>query len=376
MRKQEKKIPAIVSRNRDIEHIMHASCRYGHHGYGEYNYKKLFAMLVTTDVHECPVPLHSAIEYLNYYDALDCGICLGDMQARNFVETDGTWYSDVIKQSEKEFYTVLGNHDVGNSKDVAISGTSQMAFEKFILPVADKIGVDGLKTPYYIKRFDKYKLAMLVLNNFETETLGADGNYLYSRGLESYSQTQIDWLINELQNIPQDYHIWIAMHTFPFEAETIPCTFSQPNKRITLSPHLPYAGAEIITDIVQAWIEGKPLVAEYEPKDSTLPKLRVRCDFTARGKGNFVCHLIGHYHMDIIARSKKYPNQKIVSLASTATDTWQNYGCDLARAEGTKAEDALTVFTVSPEERQIKLVRVGSNVTMSLTDRTCISIDY
>lgn len=377
MNKQTKEMPLIVLRNRDVEHIMHTSCGYGHHGYGERNYEKQFSMLVTTDVHECTEPLQSAIEYLNYYDALDCGICLGDMQARNFVETDGRWYTDTVAQSKKEFYTVLGNHDVGNSKDIAIAGTSQMAFEKFVLPCADKIGIPNLTTPYYVKTFDRYKVVMIVLNNYETEAMGTDGNFALSRGLESYSQTQLTWLADTLQNIPQGYHLVIAMHSFCYETETVECAWSQPNKQIKPSPKTPYFGADILPDMLQAWIHGEKLCKTYAPQDSGLfPTLSVECDFTARGRGEFVCYLIGHHHMDIIARSKTYPNQKIVCLASTANDTWQNYECDLPRAEGTKAEDLLTVFSLCPQKRQIRLVRVGSNVTMDMTDRTYTAILY
>ena len=70
----------IIEKNRDVEHIMHASCQYGWHAGGEINPHKQFAMLVTTDIHGCDKQFDSAIEYLNYYDALDCGICLGDIQ--------------------------------------------------------------------------------------------------------------------------------------------------------------------------------------------------------------------------------------------------------------------------------------------------------
>ena len=92
----------IVERNRDVEHIMHASCQYGWHAGGKENAHKLFAMLVTTDVHGCGKQFDSAIEYLNYYEALDCGICLGDMQPGDFAQ-ENTWYVEGVKKSQKPF---------------------------------------------------------------------------------------------------------------------------------------------------------------------------------------------------------------------------------------------------------------------------------
>ena len=50
---KESGISNIVERNKDVEHIVHAACQYGHHGYGEKNFKKLFSMLVSTDIHLC-----------------------------------------------------------------------------------------------------------------------------------------------------------------------------------------------------------------------------------------------------------------------------------------------------------------------------------
>ena len=62
----ERSATEILERNRDVEHIMLASCQYGLHGLGRENFQKQFAMLVTTDVHGCGKQFQSAIEYLNY----------------------------------------------------------------------------------------------------------------------------------------------------------------------------------------------------------------------------------------------------------------------------------------------------------------------
>ena len=69
--------PLIVERNKDVEHILYASCQYGSHGFGQQNRIKLFAMLATTDIHTSSRQLQSAVDYLNYYEPIDCGICLG-----------------------------------------------------------------------------------------------------------------------------------------------------------------------------------------------------------------------------------------------------------------------------------------------------------
>lgn len=375
---EKKELADIIIRNRDVEHIMHASCQYGFHRFGRVNPEKLFSMLVTTDIHQCTTQLESAIAYLNYHDSFDCGICLGDMQARNYIETDGTWYTNVVNRSEKEFYTLLGNHDLGNSADIKISATPKMAFDKFMRPVAEKIGIEGLETPYYAKVFDRYKIVLIALNNYDTpDTLNENGDFAINRCREMYSQKQTDWLISTLASVPEGYHVLIAMHGFPYETEAIDCPWTQEAYHHEYGNN-PYGDNNMLTDIVDAWINGKAFAKDYAPIRNVdiAPTISVDCDFTKRGKGDFVCYLIGHQHRDIMSVVSKYKNQKIVCLAATGNDNWQNYCSDLARERGTKAEDAITAFSVHTEKRQVRLVRIGSNFTMNMTERTYYVLEY
>lgn len=368
----------VIARNLDVEHVMLASCQYGFHRFGKRNPEKLFCMLVTTDVHRCTKQLESAISYLNHYDAIDCGICLGDMQGSNFSESDGTWYIDAVNRSHKEFYTVLGNHDLGNSIEYRISATPDMAFNKFMYPVKERIGIENLETPYYVKIFEKYKIALIVLNTYDMpDTLDKQGNYAYHRGLETFSQKQVDWLITTLGELPMGYHVMVAMHDFRDRRKSIPCDWTQAEAEIDNRYDSPaYGNVHILPSIMHAWINGSSLQAEYTAKKSGLPTLIVDCDFTARGKGEFICYLCGHHHMDIIAVDAKFPTQHIVYLASSAMDLWQNFECDLPRESGTKAEDLFTTVSVHTQKKQIRLVRIGSNYTMDLKERTCIVLNY
>ena len=369
-------IPEIVLRNRDVEHIMNASSYYGCHGLGETNVKKCFSMLVTTDVHRCAKQMRSAVEYLNYYEALDCGVCLGDIMGADFAESDGKWYVNEVLKSEKPFYTVLGNHDFGNSERVAIAATTQMSFEKFIVPLKEKIGLETLDRPYYMVQNDQYKIVLLVLNSYDTpDDLDEDGNYKVHRGKEMILQAQTDWLIEALQSVPQGYHVLLALHTFCYSHIVIDGVWTQ--KGMSFNSRKDTYGQ--LPDIMNAWINGTKLQKSYAPTEleDVLPKqIIVNCDFTARGKGDFVGYFVGHTHHDIVARCEDYPDQKVVCFASTACDTWQNYDSDLPRAEGTKAEDLITVVSVDTKQRQIRLVRIGSNCTYDLEDRIKTVIPY
>ena len=374
-----KNIPLIVERNKDVEHIMHAACRYGYNTAGRSNVNKQIAILITADIHEDGARLANAVEYLNYYDALDIGLCLGDVQSSNFSENDGTWYTREVLKSKKPFLTVIGNHDVGNSDDISISATSKMAFEKFVLPTAGVTGLDDTDKPYFLKLFPEYKVALIGLDNYDAPTdLDENGNYAVHRSSRVFSQKQINWLIESLDNIPKEFHLLVALHIVTCPTELVDSVFTQNDPEELPSQTTVYGEDNILTDIIDAWKRGEAIERAYSPVKyvGIAPDIRVKCDFSKRGEGVFAAYLMGHEHEDLIMRSKKYPDQLIIAFPSTAADNWQNYCSNLPRAVGTKAEDCLTVLSLDTERRRISLVRVGSNITMELTERTYTSLSY
>lgn len=367
---------SIFTLNRDVEHIVNAAARYGAYGYGG-TLPKRFAMLVTTDIHRCAKQMRRATEYLDGMDALDVGICLGDLQGGNYAESDGTWYTNIISQTEKPFYTVIGNHDGGNSTSAKISATKQEVFTKFILPTREQMGLPELDKTYYAVDFDEYKLTLIVLDNYDVpDERDENGDFLISRGVEMIGQEQADWLVEALGQVPADYHLIIARHNGTGVHIATPCNWTQ--------EELPTFGAEgdgittdLVPDLVNAWMNGESIEQEYFSKYiESIKPIKVNADYTQRGAGIFVGYIVGHTHRDWLGTCKKYPEQNIVYFASSANDDWQNYDCDLPRARGTKAEDCFSVLSVDTEKRFVYLVRVGSNITDRLVERTYYKLPY
>lgn len=370
----------IIKRNVDVEHIMNASCNYGLHKFGIHNSDKLLSILVLSDVHQCDRQLKSAIKYLNYYDAIDIGINLGDMQARNFAETNGKWYYKAIKYCEKPFLTLLGNHDLGNSVDKKIAANSKDAFEKFVKPAMNKSEITEVKNPYYTKYLDKYKMVVIVLNVYDIpDALDKDGNFVISRGKTCFSQQQTDWFISELQKIPQGYGVIVCLHDFPYKNDIIQCIWSQKDAITADGEENCYGNDNMIVDIVDAWINGTSINTVYKASknyNGVLVDINVVCNFAERGNGEFISYFSGHRHQDIIAECAKYKNQKIIYFPATAVDDWQNFCSDLPREKKTKSEDALTVVSINSKDREIRLVRVGSSITCQLLKREYFILNY
>ena len=369
----------IVEWNADVKPYVDASCSYGINAFGEKNHYNKFCMLVSTDLHRDDNRLSSAVEYLNAIDSIDAGCCLGDMQASNYADNDGTWYTSIVNQSEKPFYTVIGNHDIGNTNLTSKSATTSQAFEKFIQPTLSKVGLPDLNKTYYSVDNIEHKITTVVLNAYDTpDTLLDNDTFSVNKKVEAYSQAQLDWLIGTLNDVPSDWTVVVLTHNFYDEANPIECNFTTPGKNIGENSSS-YGAVNIIPDIVQAWIEGTPINETYEPKSEYsqyLNDLQVNADFSTRGTGNFACYISGHVHFDVISKCTKYPNQLICTFLSSSSDDWQNFASDLPKVEGTKTIDTLTTIAIDTELRLINLVRIGSNVTRRMVKRDMISLSY
>ena len=102
--------------------------------------------------------------------------------------------------------------------------------------------------------------------------------------------------------------------------------------------------------------------------------ISVDCDFTNRGNGIFAAYLMGHSHYDTIAHDA-YGNLG-VQLDCTANDNWQTHVSDLPRTRDGKQQDCITVVGIDTKRRLIKLVRIGSDITMTMVKRDIIAIPY
>lgn len=99
-------------------------------------------------------------------------------------------------------------------------------------------------------------------------------------------------------------------------------------------------------------------------------------DFISAG-GIFLCYLIGHWHWDIVMHPVGHPDQLIISIAAATPDRVQTKltSNDLARYEGTRTHDAFNIVTFDAENKIIKCVRVGANMTMYEQPRTAFAYD-
>ena len=373
--KADKTETDIISLNEDVLTAVNTSSRYGIAD-GTANQVKQFTMLCMTDTHLQSERLNAGIKYLNAIEAIDCGCCLGDIcdSYNNSVD----WYIQGVQKSRKPFYTVIGNHEMGYGGNRIKGATTANVFKKYMKPTAEVIGLPELNKPYYRVDWDNYGISLIVLDGYilPEETNGA-GEFIYKSPHVYFGQAQIDWLIKELSDIPAGNALVVMLHNQDFRMRICESNFSQKPYQREDNYGTPYGKNGIIQDIIEAWRLGGEYDDEYIPSDSTgtAETIRVKCDYRSRGPGDFACWLTGHYHRDFIARSIKYPSQLVIHLAATAV-AWWNRNSDLGYTPGTKSEDVVTVLTVDKISRTVKLVRIGSNITHDMRDRTMTSVSW
>lgn len=363
----------IVNRNEDMRLAVYASSNYGHNGQSIANIEKVLSMLAVADIHDYPNLLSNASKYLDAIPSLDCGIVLGDIMSANYAESDGTWYTNIINDTSKIIYTVIGNHDGGNSKTKSISGTKQEVFNKFIAPVKAKMGMANLSKTYYSVNFSTYKITMIVLDNYDAPDTISGDNFVVSRGAEALSQEQVDWLISTLNAVPSDYTVVVARHSSTGATWNVfDCAWTKVGSSMGRS-EIVY-DALPVNDIVHAWQTGGSLNRTYNPTDTGLPTLTVSCDFSSRGIGKFACYLFGHSHCDTVAYDE-YGNLG-VQFDTASSGNSQPGNSDLPRINGLKSEDCITVVSIDTYRSLLKLVRIGSNVSMNMVDRKYIALPF
>ena len=368
----------IFSRNEDVKDNVYASAKYGIYSGGVFDDRnKLFSMLIITDVHGSVTQLINAVTYCQEMPSIDAGVSLGDNQAQYYSDNDGTWLTRCLNITDKPFYIACGNHDIGNSDDPSLAGTKAEYVAKFITPNLSHLTVNTDKAYYGVKD-TQHGIYFIVLNNFDSPDTIVDGHFVIRKGAECLSQEQIDWFINELNDVPDDYNLIIMQHSFNWQNTELECNFSQPNINLNDSAGDDcYAASDnIIPRIVDAWKNKTSVSFTSEALNENVEDLVISADFSSRENSNFVCYLVGHTHKDCVAYSTPYPDQLIIGFTTGSMDASNNGTSDLPRRNYDKTQDAFTIFSFDANKKLVNLVRVGSNITTYMVNRTMISIDY
>lgn len=348
----------ILYRSKDQIDGVYATCRW-HQPNAQ---SKQFCLLLAGDSHNDSTRMNNMVEFLNNIDAFDAGIMLGDMSGNEFSDPI-TNYTNALSSTQKPFLTVLGNHDVvGATSDSDLYTKYGDCFQYANLASGEAVSGKC----YYYKDFATYKIRVIVMMQYD---LTYSGNLCYG-------QEQIDWLIDILNDTPSDYGVIIAEHTNPsrhmiynLDASITSSTWYQSNYAPTNMDGDP------VPDIVNAWINGTTLSQSYDYTFENPPSaLSVSADFSARGNGEFITYIGGHWHMNVLGSPTGFANQFDYHVPAAGLSAALQG--DMPRRGGTVSEDSLNVLSIDRDKKMVKVFQIGAHYTKDAVNRQYFKYNY
>ncbi len=214
------------------------------------------------------------------------------------------------------------------------------------------------------------------------------------RNFQMFEKTQMEWLINRLNDTPDGYGIVIASHqSLLFPVDTTDYKFSigsDPDNAYHPRNHGPgediHIDVPIVSKIVGAWMDKSLLNERVAARDITVMgengtyrntetdeqgdyMYKITHDFSQRTNNNahFINFICGHEHCDIIERSREFPEQ--LEVIVTCSGPYQRFMNDMPNelSLDSPAYDQLTVY--SCDKNRIALCKWGCTRTVAGIDR-------
>lgn len=305
----------------------------------------------------------------------------GDIHNSNPID-DYTHFTDAIALANKPVFVTVGNHDVGETKEISKCYTDMQVYDKIISPLIgswELSAESGTPHPsnsnYYFKDFQYEKIRMIVLYEFESDMEMASSTMLkYIRGIRVFRQAQVDWFIDSLLTTPIGYGVIIVKHQPEDYNGNDNNNFNSLYYR-DIKYCSTYGSDTLITDIVRAFINKETINKSYVQNGGVITTLLANADFSNVNEGvEFICYCSGHTHIDRISKLRNYPEQLELNIGCDNV----NYcsGSDIAQIEGTTNEDIINVYSIDRNRGCINIVRIGGSVTNTMQKRDVLSINY
>lgn len=304
---------------------------------------------------------------------VDVACVTGDITAYSPL-TGWSWFQALVNSAETVPAVCPGNHDVAQA-----AVTDAVLYEKFFAPILDKIGMSeqtpGSEATWYFRDIDGAKLRLISVNLYEYG--GTQRSYTH------FSDTQLAWLADALENTPAGYGVVILSHapqTIP-EKENDYAVFWQDVRKANSTMN-PVDGCPVY-DLVDAFIARGTLNKTYTQTGDP-GTVTVSADFTNVAEGaEFIAHLTGHFHQDSIGyvpgTEEKQLQLNVVCTIPHVGGTPYPYLadlCDIGRNPDTAAQDAFNLYVIDRENQAVKVIRAGSSWTDALTERRVMTIPY
>lgn len=322
----------------------------------------LLVLAHISDVHTDVDAYTRFIKFLkDHKDTINAGVVSGDL-----VDTAGAaTYAMMIacEDSDVSLIKCVGNHEKDGSTD------SEYIYTNY------NLDTNTGKNYYYVD-FPQQKIRVICLYQYDLDT----GTTAQKGATAHYSQQQIDWFINTLQDsITNEYSVIVVGHGF--NEAGFP-TFNDKGfcQHVTYNMNGSPSGT-IISDIVNAYKHGLTLNKSYTATDT---QAVLNVDTTFGSAGEFVCYMSGHYHVDYIGYSTLYNDQLMCFVQGSVINSrsrteanakWQS-AYDTPRVEGTPTENSINIYGIDTKSKLLKVAKLGSTLTDKFVERKYAVFEY
>ena len=345
-----------------------------------------FCIAHGSDFHTDKVRWRNFLDFAEGVSGIQAIINTGDFAAQAGI-TEIDYMMDELDAANvtKPILLVAGNHDRYGITNAQLDGQFKMATRNTSIQTTDTNHL------YYYVDFPNNNneagngvyngsdkptpnidtLRFIVLNQYDLTTtersvIGVDFHY---------TQDQIDWFIDVLENTPATTAVIVAMHGKEKDiVNTGNKRFWQRHYQWNYHGATAYSGT-IIEDIIEAFRTGVNINTSFAITNNDDATVTVATNFN--GAGSFVCYMVGHSHHDMIGYSSVHPNQLyLMCPCSCLTPDYNNNGVlfgsgrysygnevgDMPRVEGTRTQDCFNVYGIDTVNKIVKVVRVGSDI--------------
>ena len=326
-----------------------------------------------SDIHGDTIRAERAASFADFIGA-DALLASGDLTANQPDDWGTALFDSIAKYSNISFIYGIGNHDA----QISATSYQQTIYNSYF--------GNNPRTPngetYYYQDLADQKLRVISVNQQEGASTTTSGG-------TCYSQAQVDWLVETLQNTPAGFGVVLMYHS----PETAIANAGDPNYTEFFqngnrydNPTNNYSGysGTFLMDLVDAFMMRKRFTWNYSEKNGA-SSVTLNADFTAVAEGvEFIAHVTGHVHSDSVTY---LPGTACKQLLLGVTCTNSMYGepggyygladySDLNRVGNTSSQDAFNAYIIDRESKTVRILRIGAKQTTSGNTRDDMTIAY
>lgn len=310
-------------RNIDKEPMLFASCNYRNVS----QVSKDYVALLLGDPHADSIAIKNAVEVANGFKAIDSLICLGDIVQDHYGQGYLATYNEIVAKCYKPVYSIVGNHDAGETDYIGMSATHQQLYDALVKPMIDRgflnVGEYTVNKNWWYHDVANQKIRLIAIYEYDepleldttkwnpiaynssysdirlntnysvgdkvnvpnytdysfecvTALTTPNSTYDTSHNLPSYKivrgrkvimQEQAQWFLDTLCSTPQDYTVVLLAHG---------CITSQEvaQSQLKFSQYVPVADtlslmqSEFLGDAIKAFIDGNNFSMNVIMRDS------------------------------------------------------------------------------------------------------------